>query len=149
MLNKTILFAGLIMSCLACGDKENTTDNAVSKELLLTEKEWVVSSLEEKENNGPWEDVFKFFIPCVKDNTFKFNKDGEVIYGEGTIACNPNRPQQELSRQKWAFNAAKNAIIIDGLEYKIIELSRGKMTTLSEEISNGVKTETRASYIHK
>lgn len=148
-MNKTFLLAGLLMSCIACGDKEKSTDLLASKRQLLTEKEWVVRSLEEKVDNGTWEDVFSFFIPCTKDNTFKFTVDGKVIYGEGVIACTPNIPQQELSRETWVFNSMIDAIIIDGLEHKLVELSRGKMITLTEEISNGVKIETKVTYIHK
>lgn len=147
---KQFLFASaLSILFLSCDDKEKSTENALTKETLLTEKAWILSSLEEKEGNSAWEDVFVQLVPCIKDNTIKFEKNGDVIYAEGEIACQPNRPNDILERQKWTFNTTKSAIVIDGIEFKIIELSKGKLVTVSEEMIGGIKFETRASYRQK
>lgn len=145
---KKIVLAVTVLAALSSCKKENSEElPSKSKKELLTAKEWVVEKLEERENQGPWEDVFPFFEPCLKDNRFKFRTDFKVEYSEGPVACVPNSPNQVLETQKWSFNSDETVLITGGVENKILQLDTNKLVVLTVETSGGITTETRATYI--
>lgn len=148
-MNKKILFPVLLLAALSSCKKENSEEVlAKSKKELLTAKEWVVEKLEERENQDPWEDVFPLFEPCLKDNRYKFKTDYKVEYNEGPVACAPNTANQIIETQTWRFNADETILITAGVENKILQLDANKLVVLTIETSGGIKTETRATYIH-
>jgi hypothetical protein len=136
-----------LMSC----KKENSVDTPIQSEKtkLLTEKEWVVLKAETNENSsGIWIDAFPFFENCEKDNRFRFKTDFNVEYHEAATACTGNTPNQVLEAVKWKFNNDESAIIIDNLEYRILQLDATKLVVISKETVAGVVVENRDTFGH-
>lgn len=138
---------GLILLLVSC-EKEYSVDNSLNEKVkLLTSKEWVAQKVEERNGNGPWEDIFPQFAPCIKDNRFKFNADFTLVYSEGPTACAPNTPNQVIETQSWKFNNDGTVLITGGVENKILHFDANKLVVLISENDAGVIKETRNTFV--
>lgn len=138
---------GLILLLVSC-EKEYSVDNSLNEKVkLLTSKEWVAQKVEERNSNGPWEDIFPQFAPCIKDNRFKFNADFTLVYSEGPTACAPNTPNQVIETQSWKFNNDGTVLITGGVENKILHFDANKLVVLISENDAGVIKETRNTFV--
>lgn len=148
-MRKKYLFVVALLAALSSCKKENSEElTSKSKKELLTAKEWIVEKLEERENQGLWEDVFPFFAPCLKDNRFKFKTDFKVEYNEGPVACAPNTPNQVLETETWALNSDETILITGGVENKILQLDANKLVVVTVETTGSITFETRVTYSH-
>ncbi|PJE45722.1 MAG: hypothetical protein CUR34_12870 [Sediminibacterium sp.] len=144
-MNRNLIVISLILVLVSC-KKEKPTNNSLSEKMqLLTSQEWVAQKVEERKGNGPWEDVFPQFPACIKDNRFKFNADFTIVYSEGPIACASLNPV--LETQSWKFNNDGTAIIIGGIENKILYFDTNKLKVLISEKDAGIIKETRNTFI--
>lgn len=138
---------GLILLLVSC-EKEYSVDNSLNEKVkLLTSKEWEAQKVEERNGNGPWEDIFPQFAPCIKDNRFKFNADFTLVYSEGPTACAPNTPNQVIETQSWKFNNDGTVLITGGVENKILHFDANKLVVLISENDAGVIKETRNTFV--
>ena len=54
---------------------------------------WKFTSVEEKAENGTWEDIFQDAEECQQNDLFKFMADGTFIVDEGASKCDSDDPQ--------------------------------------------------------
>lgn len=147
-MKKMALVCLIWMLANAC-TKEYAVELPTSKKDLLTDKEWMVQKLEEKVGNGNWEDIFPQFLPCQKDNWFKFNKDFTVIYNEGALACPPNTPNQIIDTETWRLSNDETILYTGPYAYTILQLDQKTLVVYIKETIAGETYESKSTYIRK
>jgi Lipocalin-like domain len=88
ILRSTLLVSTIAIALFACKDDDSNgpVNNGSPRADLLTAKSWKVTAV-----TIGGIDVFGSFDPCVKDDLFRFNKDGKMNHEDGTQKCsNPN-----------------------------------------------------------
>ncbi len=144
-----MIFLCLIWMLANACTKEYAVEINASKVDLLTDKEWVVQKLEEKVGNGNWEDIFSQFLPCQKDNWFKFNKDFTVIYNEGPLACIPNTANQIIDTDTWRLSNDETILYTGSYAYTILQLDQKTLVVYTKETIAGETYESKSTYIRK
>lgn len=146
MNTKNIIILSLALAFISCQKDPSQESLVVERTKLLTAKEWVLQKAEEREGNSNWKDVFPQFLPCLRDNRFKFNTDFTVVYSEGPVACTPNSPNQVLETQKWKLNIDGTVLITGNVENKILQLDGEKLVVLISETVAGITYETKNTF---
>lgn len=124
-------------------DPDPATDTA-----LLTSRPWIVEKAEEKDGGTPWVDVFPYWAACDKDNTWIFKTDQSLEFNEAATACSPNSPNQVLEVVTWELSADHSKIIVDGLQYEILQLDAASLVVLVTETYGGVESSRRVTFKH-
>ena len=146
---KKIYYTLTIIGLLIFGCKKS--NDAPSKEILLTQKEWVVTAERTQKNNEPWKDVFSTDDPCFKDNRIIFRSNGKYDITEGPTKCNPGDPQIAEQDESWAFTDNKTKITLThngGFHLTILQLDETTFKMLHEYTQSGssYKEETTLSH---
>lgn len=130
----------MVLVCLLvfCSPEEvEEPPKAETKAELLSSAVWMVASVEIQpavEIDGKQTtDYYSIFIPCLKDDLTKYNRDGTGYYDVGDAKCEPDEPQQE-SFTWWFENDKTRLVQGDGFEFVLEHLDENKLT-LSEKLS--------------
>lgn len=142
---KTVLFLAVaslaITACKKGKDKPSTSE-------LLTQKPWVIEKIEERQGNGPLQNVFLAYEDCQKDNQWVFTSSFNFNITEGDNACPGSQPREVLETGTWSLLDNGNKLDIDGEEVVIEELNGSALVISYTEILVGVEHYSRATFKH-
>lgn len=86
------------------------TDTTPPRVTLITQASWKFDSSGVDGNKDGIIDVVDTTLqPCLKDNTYQFNKDSTGIADNGPTKCNPSDPQ--TTPFTWSFSGTNQSVI--------------------------------------
>ncbi len=89
---------------------------------IIESKAWKRALVDKNPSTNPVGSILYHPIQnCEKDDTFKFNDDGNLIVDKNADKCEPNEVQIET--QKYTINRTTKELIINGTKYTLAEES--------------------------
>ncbi|GAB4022969.1 hypothetical protein [Spirosoma koreense] len=108
----------------------NDTPAFVGKDLMLTS--FQVSPAIDHDGDGKLDsELLDFMRPCDRDNTIRFEANGKLSGGNGSLSCSDSETDPSVARPgTWSYNAQTKTIRIvqeddatDVAEWKVLEAS--------------------------
>jgi hypothetical protein len=120
-----------------------------SKTELLTEKAWIVTSMEQRTGNGSWVSTAWASSPaCEKDDQTVFRTNNTYEMNEGSTKCDPSDPHV-FDSGTWAFQDNESKLVMDRTEVSNIEqLDENTLIVTSTETIAGTTYSLRVSLRH-
>ncbi len=115
-----ILFSlSLIVFSNCKKDDERITD-------ILIYKTWKRGIVDLNQSTNPSGIVsYEIVHDCDKDDTYKFNPDGNLIINRNTEKCDQNELQTEIFN--YTINRTTKELVIDGINYTLAEESQSQI----------------------
>jgi hypothetical protein len=120
-------------------------EDAKTKTQLLTQKEWVMKKLEQKEGSNPWVDEFLSFDACSKDDRYVFKANGTYEFNEGPTKCDPADPQV-FDTGNWIFTNNETKLQIGTDEFTIDTLDENNLILSVQETVGGIAYQLRVTF---
>lgn len=148
MIGKTLnLVSVLIVSVLLLCGCGKDGDDSKSKTTLLTQSDWVRTSLMITINTNPPYDDHQTLAACIKDNRWVFRSNGTYEYNEGPTKCNAGDPQI-IQTGSWAFTDNETKLTIGSSTFTVDQLTETTMVLTYTYSGGGNTTVTKGTYVH-
>jgi hypothetical protein len=117
---KYALMIGLSFMFLSCSKSH---DDDPAKKTALTTGTWKLTAyLTDYNKDGTYEeDTYSILDPCLKDNIYTFQPDGNEITDEGPVKCFSTNPQTSTS--PWSFQDNQSKLQFEGITFQIEQLT--------------------------
>jgi hypothetical protein len=107
--NPVFIFVLLVIACCGC---ENTINDYIDSRIYAPKKllchSWIkTSELHYPPNIIP--NIFNSYMPCAKDNEYKYDSDGYYELNQGGSSCYSTQPFL-IENGSWAFQQNETAI---------------------------------------
>src|ERR1700726_2193975 len=94
----------------ACKKNSSSSNNTPSRITLVTQASWKFDSAGvDLDKNGTIDVIDTTLQPCLKDNTYLFNKDSTGVADNGPTKCNASDPQ--TTPFTWSFSGTDQSVI--------------------------------------
>jgi len=150
MIRKTFTLVSVlaISVFLLCGcGKDEDKDNSKSKTTLLTQSDWVRTSLMITINTNPPYDDHQNSAPCQRDNRWVFRTNGSYELNEGPTKCNAADPQI-IQTGSWLFSDNETKLTIGSSTFTVDQLTETTMVLTYTYSGGGNTTITKGTYVH-
>ena len=123
---KIVFAIAVVLVAVAC-----KKDNKNSNMDLISSGSWKMTAFTvnpgyDYDGNGTIDtDIYSLYDACEKDDYYSFHTDGKMEVNEGPTKCDASDPQ--AFTVEWQFANNGKAIIIDGEQMAIDELSSSKL----------------------
>lgn len=141
-LNLVSVLTVFVFLLYGCG-KDGGGSNSKSKTTLLTQSDWVRTSLMITINTNPPYDDHQTSAPCIRDNRWVFRTNGSYELNQGPTKCNVGDPQI-IETGSWSFANNETKLTIGTSTFTIDQLTETTMV-LTYTYSGGV---TKGTYVH-
>ncbi|MGV8131403.1 MAG: hypothetical protein ACP5N7_04880 [Candidatus Pacearchaeota archaeon] len=151
-MSRLIFSSLLILLFLEGCNKKDDTSTAKTRTQLLTEKDWILISQQQKlsSSSGTYTEVFNQLDACYRDNRYVFTKVGMYEENEGSLRCSGN--SHIIISGTWSFqqNESKIRVVVPS-ETSIANIETLSSTTLTitfSAIKNGVSYDAKQTFSH-
>ncbi len=147
-----VLYSLVSLSLLVgCSKKDSPAPVVKTKTQLLTEKDWILVSHQEKlSSSSNYTDITNQYLSCVLDNRHVFYISGVFEENEGAVRCSGN--PQVVETGTWSFlqNETKIRFVVPSgsINTTIETLSPATLIITYTGLVNGVSYDGRQTFSH-
>lgn len=151
-MRRIVLYGLLSLSLLiGCSKKDNPAPVVKTKTQLLTEKDWVMVSHQEKLSSAStYSDLTSQYRTCDRDNRFVFLVSGVFEENEGAVRCSGN--PQVIETGTWSFQQNETKIRLvtpsTNLTATVETLTATTLVFTYTGLVNGVSYDGRQTFSH-
>lgn len=93
---------------------------------ILSSKTWKRGLTDKNPSTNPPGKIIYYAVKdCEKDDTFKFDPDGELTLNRNNSQCNPD--EQKVALLTYALQEETKKLTIDGTDYILLEESKNQV----------------------
>jgi hypothetical protein len=108
------------LTLLACNKDEDSSSTTI------TSKIWKIALIDKNPSTNPQGTISYYAVlDCEKDDTFKFESNGNLIIYRGASKCEVNETQNIT--QTYTLNRANKELVINGTRFILLEESKDQI----------------------